>query len=278
MNETRNPNGPILGRYQTISELAKSRIGGLMLALDLPERRIVALRSLPVEGKFTSEAAEQLLVAGHWVKGLEDPSVMTPLEVGTQEGLLHAAYLYSVAEPLRGILRPTSFKGQAMPVGVALRIAHDVALGARAVEACGAPPRVGSSLCGALVPDSVMVGQDGRTRLCDVGLGAVLRRQSPGEHPDILAYAAPEQADLQAPTDGRTDVFAIGIFLWEMLANRKLYGSVEAGKSRSFEAPPIELLPRGTADSVPPVVAAIAQSNAEKVCQVDRVARGVPAS
>ena len=257
MNETRNPNGPILGRYQTISELAKSRFGGLMLALDLPERRIVALRSLPVEGKFTAEAAEQLLDAGHWVKGLEDPSVMTPLEVGTQEGLLHAAYLYSVAEPLRGILRLTSFKGQAMPVGVALRIAHDVALGARAVEACGAPPRVGNSLCGALVPDSVLVGQDGRTRLCDVGLGAVLRRKSPGEHPDVLAYAAPEQADLQAPTDGRTDVFTIGIFLWEMLANRKLYASLEAGKPRLFEAPPIEFLPRGAADSVPSAVAAI---------------------
>lgn len=262
MNESHNPNLPLLGRYQPISELAKSPIGGLVMALDVPDRRIVALRSLPIEGKVAPEVSGLLLEAGRWVKGLDDPAVMTPLDVGTQEGLLHAAFLYSLAEPLRGVLRLASFKGSPMPVGVALRIAYDIVLAARAVEACGASPALGDSLCGGLIPDSVLVGQDGRTRLCDAGIGSILRRTHEyGQHPDLLAYAAPEQLEGKGNIDGRSDVFTIGVFLWEMLANRRLFSAhnaqAVAEKVRTFEVPLLDTQPRGAAEPVAPAVAAI---------------------
>ena len=262
MNESRNPNLPLLGRYQPISELAKSPIGGLVMALDVPECRVVALRSLPIEGKVAPEVSGLLLEAGRWVKGLDDPAVMMPLDVGTQEGLLHAAFLYSLAEPLRGVLRLSSFKGSPMPVGVALRIAYDIVLAARAVEACGASPALGESLCGGLIPDSVLVGQDGRTRLCDAGIGSILRRTHEyGQHPDLLAYAAPEQLDGKGQIDGRSDVFTIGVFLWEMLANRRLFSAHDAQavaeKVRTFEVPPLDTLQRGVAEPTAPAVAAI---------------------
>jgi serine/threonine-protein kinase len=269
VNESRNPNLPLLGRYQTISELAKSPIGGLVMALDVPEHRIVALRSLPIEGKVAAEVPALLLEAGRWVKGLDDPAIMTPLDVGTQEGLLHAAFLYSIAEPLRGVLRLASFKGSPMPVGVALRIAYDIVLGARAVEACGASPALGDSLCGGLIPDSVLVGQDGRTRLCDVGIGPILRRTYEyGQHPDLLAYAAPEQLEGKGNIDGRSDVFTIGVFLWEMLANRRLFSAHQAPavaeKVRTFEVPPLDTLQRGAAEPIPSVVAAIVKRALER--------------
>ena len=187
---------------------------------------------------------------------------MMPLDVGTQEGLLHAAFLYSLAEPLRGVLRLSSFKGSPMPVGVALRIAYDIVLAARAVEACGASPALGESLCGGLIPDSVLVGQDGRTRLCDAGIGSILRRTHEyGQHPDLLAYAAPEQLDGKGQIDGRSDVFTIGVFLWEMLANRRLFSAHDAQavaeKVRTFEVPPLDTLQRGVAEPTAPAVAAI---------------------
>ncbi len=269
MNEPRNPNLPLLGRYQTISELAKSPIGGLVMALDVPERRVVALRSLPIEGRVATEVPALLLEAGRWVKGLDDPAIMTPLDVGTQEGLLHAAFLYSVAEPLRGVLRLASFKGSPLPVGVALRIAYDIMLGARAVEACGASPALGGSLCGGLIPDSVLVGQDGRTRLCDVGIGSILRRTHEyGQQPDLLSYAAPEQLDGKGNIDGRSDVFTIGVFLWEMLANRRLFSAHQAQavaeKVRTFEVPSLDTLQRGDAEPIAPVVAAIVKRALER--------------
>ena len=117
---------------------------------------------------------------------------------------MHAAFLYNIAEPLRGVLRLASFRGSPMPVGVALRIAYDVVLGARALEACGASPALGESLSGGLIPDSVLVGHDGRSRLCDAGIGAILRRTNEyGQHPDLLSYAAPEQLEGGGIIDGR---------------------------------------------------------------------------
>ena len=258
MNEPHPTNGPILGRYQVLSELAKSRIGGLVMALDVPEKRAVALRSFPVEARFDAETTAQLVEAGAWVKGLDDPSVMTPLEIGTQEGVLHTAYSYVIAEPLRAILRLAAFKGIAFPVGVALRIAYDVTLGARAIEACGVPPRVGGSLCGALLPDSILVGQDGRTRLCDTGIAAVLRRErSVADHADVIAYAAPEQVHSPEPADGRADVFTIGVFLWEMLANRRLFAAHDAGRPREFTVPALESVARPSDDPIPASVVAL---------------------
>jgi serine/threonine-protein kinase len=239
------------------------------MALDVPERRIVALRSLPIEGKLSAEASAQLLEAGRWVKGLDDPAVMTPVDIGSQEGLLHAAFLYRLAEPLRGVFRLASFKGSPIPVGVALRIAYDIVLGARAVEACGASPSLGESLCGGLIPDSVLVGQDGRSRLCDAGIGAILRRtQEYGHHSDLLSYAAPEQLVSGGSVDGRSDIFTIGIFLWEMLANRRLFSANQAEavmeKVRNLEIPALDTLPRGSAEPIPILVANIVKRALER--------------
>ena len=269
MNDSRNVTAPLLGRYQPISDLAKSPIGGLVMALDVPERRVVALRSLPIEGKVPTEISAQLLEAGRWVKGLDDPAVMTPLEVGTQEGLLHAAFNYNLAEPLRGVLRLASFRGSPIPVGVALRIAHDIVLGARAIEACGASPALGDSLCGGLIPDSILVGQDGKTRICDAGIGAILRRTDEyGQHPDLLAYASPEQVDGTSTIDGRSDVFSIGVFVWEMLANRRLFSATQtqaaADRVRTLSIAPLDTLQRGAAGPMPAAIVAVVKRALER--------------
>jgi eukaryotic-like serine/threonine-protein kinase len=269
VSESSNPSAPLLGRYQPISDIARSPIGGLVMALDIPERHIVALRSLPVESKVSPDVSAQLLEAGRWVRGLDDPAVMTPLEVGTQEGLLHASFSYSVAEPLRGVLRLVSFRGSPIPVGVALRIAHDIVLGARAIEACGASPALGASLCGGLIPDSILVGLDGKTRLCDAGIATILRRTTEyGQHPDLLSYAAPEQIDGASGIDGRSDVFSIGICLWEMLANRRLFSAPQAqavaDRVRTLPVASLDTLQRGAAGPMPASVVAVVKRALER--------------
>lgn len=262
MIDPQNSNPPLLGRYQVLSELAKSPIGGLTLALDVPEHRVVALRSFPVENRISSLDNLLLLEAGKWVKGLSDSAIMQPLEVGTQEGVLHAAYDYHVSEPLRGVLRMASFKGNPMPVAVALRIAHDIVLGARAIEAWGASPALGDTLCGGLLPDSILVGQDGKTRICDAGIAAVLRRTPEyGQLAEVLGYAAPEQLDGTGAADSRSDVFTLGVLLWEMLANRRLFTAPQLGdlmdKVRSMPVPSLDSLQRSASDAMPQAVAGL---------------------
>lgn|GEM_PF-2434575 len=262
MTDPQPSNPPVLGRYQVLSELAKSPIGGLMLALDVPEHRVVALRSVPVEHKISSMDNLLLLEAGKWVKGLVDPAIMQPLESGAQEGVLHAGYEYCISEPLRGVMRLASFKGEPMPVSVALRIAHDVVLGARAIEAWGASPALGETLCGGLLPDSILVGQDGKTRLCDAGIAAVLRRTPEyGQQAEVLGYAAPEQLDGNGTADSRSDVFTLGVLLWEMLANRRLFAAAQLGdimdKVRSMPVPVLDSSQRAATDTVPESISAV---------------------
>lgn len=255
MSDPQPPHPPILGRFQPLSELAKSPIGGLVLALDTTERHAVAVRSLPSEARLSPGDRALLLEAGRWVKGLDDPAIMRPVEVGTQDGLFHQAHRYAMSEPLRAVLRLATFRGESMPVGVALRIAHDIALGARAVEAWGAPPAFGESLCGGLIADSVMVGHDGRTRLCDAGMVPVLRRtQEYGQQAEVLSYSAPEQLETTGTADGRSDVFSIGVLLWEMLANRRLFAASLPNdvidKVLNLPVPAIESLHRPAGDAL----------------------------
>jgi len=267
--DSQNTNLLLLGRYQILSELAKSPIGGLVLALDTHDRRVVALRSLPIENRLSLQNAALLLEAGKWVKGLDEAAVMKPLEIGTQDGVLHAVYQYCVSEPLRGVMRLASFKGDPMPVAVALRIAHDVALGARAIEACGASPALGDSLCGGLLPDSILVGQDGTSRICDAGISTMLRRTPEyGQQLEVLGYAAPEQLDAAGTADGRSDVFTIGILLWEVFANRRLFSASHVGdvidKVRTMPVPALDSLQRGPADPIPQTIAGLVKRALER--------------
>ena len=269
MIDSQNTNPLLLGRYQVLSELAKSPIGGLVLALDTNDRRVVALRSLPIENRLSLQNAALLLEAGTWVKGLDDPAVMKPLEVGTQDGVLHAVYQYCLSEPLRGVMRLASFKGDPMPLAVALRIAHDVVLGARAIEACGASPALGDSLCGGLLPDSILVGQDGTSRICDAGISAILRRTPEyGQQLELLGYAAPEQLDAAGVADGRSDVFTIVILLWEVFANRRLFAAAHAcdvaHKVRTMPAPALDALQRAPADTIPRAIAGLVKRALER--------------
>lgn len=255
MSDPQPPHPPILGRFQPLSELAKSPMGGLVLALDTSERHAVAVRSLPSEARLSPGDRALLLEAGRWVKGLDDPAIMRPVEIGTQDGLFHQAHRYAMSEPLRAVLRLATFRGELIPIGVALRITHDVALGARAVEAWGAPPAFGESLCGGLIADSVMVGQDGRTRLCDAGMVPVLRRtQEYGQQAEVLSYSAPEQLETTGTADGRSDVFSIGVLLWEMLANRRLFAaplpSDVIDKVLNLPVPAIESLQRPAGEAI----------------------------
>lgn len=261
MNGIRDPSPILLGRYQPISELATSPIGSLAMALDITERRVVAVRSLRVDDKLARDAITQLIEASRWLQSLDDPAVMKPLDVGIQQGLFHAVFCYNLAEPLRVVLRLASFKGSPMPVGVALRIATDITLGACAVQAIGAPAALGESLCGGLMPDSVLVGADGKSRLCDVGIGAILRRTEEfGQHPDVLSYAAPEQLRGGTAADGRSDVFAIGTLLWEMLACRRLFSAHQADtvseRIRTLTIPSLDSIPR-IAEPIPAAVVEI---------------------
>jgi serine/threonine-protein kinase len=99
-----------------------------------------------------------------------------------------------------------------------------------------------------VTPQNILLGVNGLVKLTDFGLARALDRATT-THPDIvkgkLAYLAPEVANLQ-PASAQSDIFSLGVVLWEALAGRRLYEGVTdievLLKVRNVEIPSLQRL------------------------------------
>jgi serine/threonine-protein kinase len=149
-------------------------------------------------------------------------------------------------QDLRRILEAARRAGYVFPVGVALYVAGEVLKALRYVHekrdagvALGLVHRDVS-------PHNVLVGYGGEVKLSDFGIAKAREHSARGTKPGVLrgkiAYASPEQLAGGA-IDHRTDQFAAGVTIWEMLAGRRLFeggSDLEIiGKVARCEVPPL---------------------------------------
>ena len=146
---------------------------------------------------------------------LNHPNIVTVYDVGW-----HGGAPYFVTECLEGESLRARLGGGALPLDAALDIARQIARGLAAAHARGI-------VHGDLKPENVFVGVDGRVKILDFGLATlhdpVASRNADAEPAVVtgtVSYMAPEQLRGEA-TDGRTDLFALGVVLHEMLTGRR---------------------------------------------------------
>ena len=182
------------------------------------------------------QARERLLDEARSIMRLRHPGIVHLYDVGEQDG-----QLYLVMELLSGSLRAELQNG---PLGAvyALRVA-------RAVAATLAYAHDQSVLHGDLKPENVLLRDDGSPVVADFGL---LGTAQTGKIAGSPAYMAPEQL-LARPLDGRTDVYALGVMLYKMIAGAPPFGTrVDAAIEGHLHARPPEL--RSFDTLVPPSV------------------------
>ncbi len=128
---------------------------------------------------------------------------------------------YFEAVPLRLLKVAANEKQSPFPVPIATKIALDALDGLCQYHA------LDGKLCGGVCPDHLLVGTDGDTRVGNVAVPAISPKESPWRgRVERLAYLAPEQLTTARRSDARTDVYAVGVVLWEMIANQpKMFGS-----------------------------------------------------
>jgi eukaryotic-like serine/threonine-protein kinase len=214
-----------LGRYELVCEIAKAQIGALWAGA--ADGEAVFVRRVALGTPLPAALHERLSDAARWAASARLPGFAPVLDVIATGDEIGVVSEFRDGECLRALLRQASFKRTPLPLGVALRIAIDV------IDALEATEGLDRITPASLWPDSVLVGSDGVTSLLDLGVASVVASDPAwSAHPELASYSAPEKLEDAASASTRSDVFVVGILLWEMIANQRLFTGLSAPAAR----------------------------------------------
>jgi len=218
--------GAVIGRFELLREVGQGGFGVVYEARDRELGRLVAFKAVR-PGPRRAVREERLLCEAETAARLSHPNIVTLFDAGRAP---QGPYL--VMELLRGCTLARRPDPGPLPLREALRIAIEVAKGLAHAHAHGVVHRD-------LTPGNIFLCEDGQVKVLDLGLAhAFGHRKIDGGTP---SYMAPEQRR-GAPEDERTDVFAMGVILVEMLTG-ELPFPADGGKSlpESATAPGVDV-------------------------------------
>ena len=258
------------GRYRLERELGRGGMATVYLAQDLKHDRRVALKVLSPE-VAQALGAERFLREIRVTAGFDHPHILPLLDSGQAGTLLYYLMPYVEGESLRDRLT----REKRLPLEDALRIAREVAGALAYAHSRGIIHRD-------IKPENILLA-GGHARVADFGIARAVTAAggteltAAGVAIGTLAYMSPEQAGGEGDVDGRSDVYALGCVLYEMLAGRAPFTGTTAMEIIARHA--IDPLPSLAAarPGVPAVVeraitTALAKSPADRFASADRFA------
>ena len=204
----------LAGRYTLVREIGCGGMAIVYLADDVRGDRRVAIKVMRPEfarGVGTVRFLREIAVAAR----MRHPRILPLLDSGEVDGLPFHVMPFVAGDSLRARLA----RERQLPVDDALRIAGDVADALDHAHRCGILHRD-------IKPENILMGEDGRAVVADFGIARAIVRTGDdwitgtGTAIGTPAYMSPEQAAGATDVDGRSDVFALGCVLYEMLAGR----------------------------------------------------------
>jgi len=199
-----------VGRYEILEIIGTGANGSVVRAHDPMIGRLVAIKLLPPE-LAKGEARNRFLQEARVVGQLSHPSIITLHDMGIDES---TSTPYLVMEFLNGQSLDRILEKGAVPT---MRACAWVA---EAAGALAAAHRKGV-IHGDVKPANILITEDGRVKLMDFGMARVVaREQASGPLLGTPAYWCPEQI-MGKPQDGRSDLFSLGIVLYELLTRQR---------------------------------------------------------
>jgi serine/threonine protein kinase len=217
--------GQIVGHYQILKPLGKGGMGEVYLATDPKLDRNVALKLLPAVFTDSKERLRRFIQEAKAASSLNHPNIITIHEIGVAEGTHFIATEFIEGRTLRQLITEGPMK-----LSDILDVSIQAANALQSAHAAGIVHRD-------IKPENVMVRPDGYVKVLDFGLAKLTEKSvqsktadsnidtmvrahtSPGAVLGTVKYMSPEQARGQV-LDERTDVFSLGIVLYEMVAGR----------------------------------------------------------
>ena len=205
------PGTVVAGKYRINGEIGRGGMGVVYEAEDLRLKRPVALKFLPAELTDNPEARQRFVHEAQAASILDNPHICTIHEIGEgEDGRMFIAMALCHGESLRTMIR----RGPVAPAE-ALSLAAQVAEGLAAAHAAGIVHRD-------IKPANILVTREGTARIADFGLAKIAgeaRLTRDGRAVGTVAYMSPEQLQ-GAEVDARSDVWSLGVVLYEMLTGR----------------------------------------------------------
>ncbi len=225
--------GTTLGHYRIVSRLGQGGMGVVYRAEDEKLRRVVALKVL-LDTSSNEERRQRFLREARSAAAISHPNVAVVHAVDEAHGRIYIAMELVEGENLRqrlerGRLDVPSAKNLALQIAQGLAAAHEKGLVHRDLK-----------------PENVMITSSGQVKLLDFGLAKAGAAPASGKTAAAMArtetvvtsddgrimgtpeYMSPEQA-LGEPVDVRSDVFSLGIVMYEMLSGVRPFGGTTTG-------------------------------------------------
>jgi len=213
--------GSKLGPYEVLAPIGAGGMGEVYRARDTRLHRTVAIKLVRRELALRSDFRERFQREARAISALNHPHICSLYDIGEQDGLD-----YLVMEYVEGESAAAALKGGPLSVDQALRYGAEIAEALAAAHTRGIIHRD-------LKPGNIMITEAG-VKVLDFGLakrsepagtedGATLTVEaetSAGQVLGTVAYMSPEQAEGR-PLDARSDIFALGVVLYEMLCGRR---------------------------------------------------------
>jgi tetratricopeptide (TPR) repeat protein len=213
--------GDRLGRYEILGPLGAGGMGEVFRARDTELERVVAVKVLPESFADNATRLERFQREARALAALSHPNLLDIYDVGSLDGV-H----YAVTELLEGDTLRQKIPTSGLPWQKVAEIGASVADGLAAAHGRGIVHRD-------LKPENLFVTADGRVKILDFGLARVAEGLDTEGTTDTVTeagtimgtpgYMAPEQVKGE-PADARSDIFALGCVLYEMVAGRRAFG------------------------------------------------------
>jgi serine/threonine protein kinase/Tol biopolymer transport system component len=241
--------GTKLGDYEIVSQLGAGGMGVVYRARDLVLSRSVAIKVLREHLSADANRLRRFEQEAQSAAALNHPNILAVYQLGVYQG---APYL--VSELLEGETLREELKRGPLGQSRAVELGEQIAEGLSAAHQRGIIHRD-------LKPENLYVSKEGRVKILDFGLAKLLEEEKETlatlghqTHPGIIVgtvgYTSPEQVRGEK-LDARTDLFSVGVVLYEMATGERPFGGDTSGVI--FEAilnrqpvPPVQLNARVT--------------------------------
>lgn len=243
------PKQAAFGRYRLVAKVAQGGMAAIYVAVHEGIQgfsQVVIIKRVLPHLATTHVFREMFLDEARIAAQLHHPNIVSTHELGEVDGHYFIAMEYLPGHDVLSILRRCRAKRTVVPIPIACAIAQRCAAGLHhAHDFRGSEGEPLNLVHRDISPSNIVVTYHGEVKILDFGIAKAAIQSANtqlGTFKGKLAHSAPEQL-LDQPIDRRTDVFALGILLWELLANRPLF-------KRNGDAHTIDAV--RTADAQPP--------------------------